>query len=151
MSYDVLKGVRCIVDVRMSGDAGVDCSGAVGKKLELLGAHVGKRLSKETTHVIWLNGSMNIRESALKKANVKLVGPMWVEACAIKRSWVSEDNFFPVIDAKNYSDVKQSAVKARRRKSVMEPRREDIFDERFTPKRKRRPVHDTFLDIFLFN
>ncbi|RHY31279.1 hypothetical protein DYB32_003645 [Aphanomyces invadans] len=138
----VLKGVKCIVDVRMSaGDADVDCSAAVSEKLESLGAKVMKRLGRDTTHVVWLNGNRNVREDTLKRNEVKLVGPLWVEACLQTATRVPETKFFPVETTANKSTplpTPAAEKKKRRRSSLMEPRREDVFDELTTPIKKSR-------------
>ncbi|KAH9068980.1 hypothetical protein Ae201684P_004677 [Aphanomyces euteiches] len=137
----VLHGVKCIVDVHMSaGDVDVDCSEAVRKKLEGLGAKVVKKISKDTTHVVWLNGNRNVREDTLKRGEVKLVGPLWVEACAQTATLVPETKFFPVDSAKEGTPLLSVAAerKKRRRSSLMEPRREDVFDEMSTPSKKIR-------------
>ncbi|KAF0700664.1 Aste57867_8842 [Aphanomyces stellatus] len=138
----ILKGVKCIVDVRMSaGDVDVDCSPAVSKKLEGLGAKVVKRLGRDTTHVVWLNGSRNVREDTLKRGNIKLVGPLWVEACAQTATRVPETKFFPVDSATTKGTplpTPAAEKRKRRRSSLMEPRREDVFDELTTPIKKSR-------------
>ncbi|ETV82463.1 hypothetical protein H257_05092 [Aphanomyces astaci] len=138
----VLKGVKCIVDVRMSaGDADVDCSAAVSEKLVHLGAKVVKRLGRDTTHVVWLNGNRNVREDTLKRSEVKLVGPLWVEACLQTATRVPETKFFPSDTPANQSTPLPSPAaekKKRRRSSLMEPRREDVFDELTTPIKKTR-------------
>ncbi|CAK4698566.1 unnamed protein product [Aphanomyces euteiches] len=137
----VLHGVKCVVDVHMSaGDVDVDCSEAVRKKLEGLGAKVVKKISKDTTHVVWLNGNRNVREDTLKRGEVKLVGPLWVEACAQTATLVPETKFFPVDSAKEGTPLLSVAAerKKRRRSSLMEPRREDVFDEMSTPSKKIR-------------
>jgi hypothetical protein len=138
----VLKGIKCIVDVRMSsGDVDVDCSEAVAKKLQLLGAKVGKRLGKDTTHVVWLNGNPSVREAALQRSDVKLVGPLWVEACAQTATCVPEAKFFPIQNTisrppLDFSISAAAEKKLRRRQSLMEPRSQDVFDELTTPFKK---------------
>ncbi|EQC31515.1 hypothetical protein SDRG_10689 [Saprolegnia diclina VS20] len=135
-SSAILKGLRCLVDVHMiTGDTDVDCSGEVGRKLTDLGARVVKRLGKETTHVVWLNGKRAVRDATLKRTDVILVGPLWVEACAKTASRVPEAKFFPA------EPPSAGALKAknRRRSSMMEPRAEDVFDEStMTPRKKKR-------------
>jgi hypothetical protein len=134
----VLKGARCIVDVHSSlGGADVDCSVEVGKKLKLLGAHVGKlkRLGKDTTHLIWLNGDRCVREAALRRSDVIIVGPHWVEACKQTATWVQEEKFFPTD-----KNTEQSVVKHKKRRQSMEPRDEDVFDEFTTPRKNKRAV-----------
>ncbi|OQR97664.1 hypothetical protein ACHHYP_10127 [Achlya hypogyna] len=127
----ILKGLRVVVDVRMSmGGADVDCSAEIGRKLSSLGARVCKRIGKETTHVVWLNGSRAIRDATLKRNDVILVGPSWVEACVKTTSRVLEGGYFPVDTGPK--------PKGRRQSLMMEPRQEDVFDEATTTPRKKK-------------
>lgn len=70
--------------------------------LKTLGASIKDSFTKEVTHVIFKNGSIETYKRA-KLLNVHLVSVLWVEACRNSKSKVCE-RLFPVVDTNDYSN-----------------------------------------------
>ncbi|XP_060566419.1 microcephalin-like isoform X1 [Ruditapes philippinarum] len=111
----VLKDVVAYVEVMSKND---NCSGAVMKVLQQLGATVTKKFTSDVTHVVFKEGSNRTRTKAQKKG-IHLVSVLWVENCKINQEHVSE-RMFPAI-VPNLKGKPLLMTKLRKAKS-MQPR-----------------------------
>ncbi|KAL7691662.1 putative BRCT domain, Zinc finger, RanBP2-type, microcephalin, BRCT domain superfamily [Plasmopara halstedii] len=104
-----LKGVVAIVDVRVGGEAQIDCSDVVSRKLREMGASTVKRLTPKITHVVlshftpaWKTkilkwqGSGGSMAAAAARYGLKIVSQLWVNACFVSKRCMDERPFFPV-------------------------------------------------------
>ena len=96
-----LAGVYGCVRV-FNEEGNVNASAPVEAALRRLGAEVARGLGSEVTHVVWKNGTRaqwkQISDLRLKQAEtglkmVKLVSPLWVEACRETRRRVNETTY----------------------------------------------------------
>ncbi|XP_033123690.1 microcephalin-like [Anneissia japonica] len=85
----VLKDVIAYVEVRCGFE---NRSKGVAKQLEILGAKVSTRLTKEVTHVIWKDGKPSTHERALKWGK-HVVSVLWVDSCRENQEQVAESLF----------------------------------------------------------
>ncbi|XP_078610440.1 microcephalin-like isoform X1 [Branchiostoma floridae x Branchiostoma japonicum] len=133
----VLKGVVVYVEVRCN-DTMENRSKAVAKQLELLGAQVEPKLSREVTHVVFKDGRKSTLDKATKKG-IHLVSVLWVESCRKKQVHVNE-GLFPI----SRPDEGNTPVLTRiRRYRSMQPK---SFEEELAGSaervRKRRRHHE---------
>ncbi|XP_063602255.1 uncharacterized protein LOC134778263 [Penaeus indicus] len=82
----ILRGVIAYVEVRMGSD---NRSQVIKEQLKVLGAEVRDRLSPDTTHVIFKDGSKATFNRAQKRG-LHLVSSLWLEACREKLQRVPE-------------------------------------------------------------
>ncbi|KAL7993193.1 putative BRCT domain, microcephalin, BRCT domain superfamily [Plasmopara halstedii] len=101
--------VYAIVDVRVGGEAQIDCSDVVSRKLREMGASTVKRLTPKITHVVlshftpaWKTkilkwqGSGGSMAAAAARYGLKIVSQLWVNACFVSKRCMDERPFFPV-------------------------------------------------------
>ncbi|XP_037804271.1 uncharacterized protein LOC119598642 [Penaeus monodon] len=82
----ILRGVIAYVEVRMGSD---NRSQVIKEQLKVLGAEVRDRLSPDTTHIIFKDGSKATFNRAQKRG-LHLVSSLWLEACREKLQRVPE-------------------------------------------------------------
>ncbi|XP_078688259.1 microcephalin-like isoform X2 [Branchiostoma floridae x Branchiostoma belcheri] len=133
----VLKDVVVYVEVRCN-DTMENRSKAVAKQLELLGAQVEPKLSREVTHVVFKDGKKSTLDRAIKKG-LHLVSVLWVESCREKQVHVNE-GLYPI----SRPDEGSTPVLTRiRRYRSMQPK---TFEEELAGSaervRKRRRHHE---------
>ncbi|CAH1253673.1 MCPH1 [Branchiostoma lanceolatum] len=133
----VLKDVIVYVEVRCN-DTMENRSKAVARQLELLGAQVEPKLTREVTHVVFKDGKKSTLDRAIKKG-VHLVSVLWVESCREKQIHVNE-GLYPI----SRPDEGSTPVLTRiRRYRSMQPK---SFEEELAGSaervRKRRRHHE---------
>ncbi|XP_042888811.1 uncharacterized protein LOC122264145, partial [Penaeus japonicus] len=109
----ILRGVVACVEVRMGSD---NRSQVIKEQLKVLGAEVRERLSQDTTHVIFKDGSKATFNRAQKRG-LHLVSSLWVEACREKLQRVPE-SLYPSCSIDTYKTPLFMAKKLRKLKSM---------------------------------
>lgn len=110
----VLSGVCAMVDVRVGPDGQINCSDVVARKLEELGASIGKRLARKLTHIVVSHFTPEWKDKIAKWQasnpghQLQIVSQLWVNACYVSKQHMDEAPFFPVskllngaVEAKN--------------------------------------------------
>lgn len=83
---EILKGVVARVEVRSGRE---DRSKAIEQQLQLMGARVVPRLSRDVTHLVFKEGRVATRLKALAKG-IHIVSVLWVDSCKKERAHTSE-------------------------------------------------------------
>ncbi|XP_076368116.1 microcephalin [Tachypleus tridentatus] len=83
---EILKGVVACVEVRSGRE---DRSKAIEQQLQLMGARVVPRLSRDVTHLVFKEGRVATRLKALAKG-IHIVSVLWVDSCKKERAHTSE-------------------------------------------------------------
>ncbi|XP_047482109.1 microcephalin-like [Penaeus chinensis] len=129
----ILRGVIAYVEVRMGSD---NRSQVIKEQLKVLGAEVRDRLSPDTTHVIFKDGSKATFNRAQKRG-LHLVSSLWLEACREKLQHVPE-SLYPSCSIDTYKTPFFLAKKLRKLKS-MQPK-EFSEEERIASERALRRI-----------
>ena len=88
---ELLKSLTFYLEIRLDGQPQEE---AFQETIEQLGGRVLKRLQNTVSHVIWVNGRLQTLAKA-KEMGMKIVSPLWLEACITKNRLVPEDQFRP--------------------------------------------------------
>ncbi|XP_071965258.1 microcephalin-like [Antedon mediterranea] len=129
----VLKDVLAYVEVRCGFE---NRSKAVSKQLELLGANISNRLTKEVTHVIWKDGKPSTYERAVKWG-IHILSVLWVDSCRQNQQHVAESLF----QVKTGDDGSPIIGRLKRLKSMQPKLIEDQIkksSEKFAKRKKRK-------------
>ncbi|KAK8390217.1 hypothetical protein O3P69_013061 [Scylla paramamosain] len=94
----VLKGVVAYVEVRVDGE---NRSAVIKEQLGTLGAKVEARLTRNTTHVIFRDGSKAMFLRA-RERGLHILSTLWVEACRVSLSRAPESKY-PSTSMETYS------------------------------------------------
>ncbi|XP_050697651.1 uncharacterized protein LOC126986008 [Eriocheir sinensis] len=116
----VLKGVVAYVEVRVERD---NRSAVIREQLKALGAQVDIRLTRNTTHVIFREGSMSVFLRA-RERGLHILSSLWVEACRVSQSHAPE-GLYPSTSMETYSSGLH--ITKKKRPKSMQPR--DFSDE----------------------
>lgn len=113
----VLSGVCAMVDVRVGPDGQINCSDVVARKLQELGAGIGKRLARKLTHIVVSHFTPEWKDKIAKWQagnpghQLQIVSQLWVNACYVSKQHMDEAPFFPVAKLLNGAvEVKNPAI-----------------------------------------
>ncbi|XP_013779283.1 microcephalin-like [Limulus polyphemus] len=95
---EILKGVVACVEVRSGRE---DRSKAIEQQLQLMGAKVVPRLSRDVTHLVFKEGRVATRLKALAKG-IHIVSVLWVDSCKQERVHTSE-HLYPAHVPESYN------------------------------------------------
>ncbi|XP_064382263.1 microcephalin-like isoform X2 [Halichondria panicea] len=110
-----LAGLIVFVEVRSGTDSCENRQAAIAHQLELLGATVTQRITRDVTHMVFKDGKQSTKEKAEKKG-IYLVSPLWLDACKRANDRVSEAKY-PVL-CKDGSDSPMVLGRIKRMKSM---------------------------------